>query len=242
MSLRNKTISGFFWSTIENFSNIGVNFIIGIILARLLDPAEFGLIGLLTIFISISNIFIDSGFNQSLIRKTDCDQDDYSTVFFFNILVSVMLYGILFFSSNTIAAFFERPILSSIIRVYALILILQSFALIHRTFLIKEMDFKFQSKVTIVSSIVSGVVGIWMAYSGYGVWSLVYRLIALHFLTNIFFWFHTKWFPSIRFKLNKFKEHAHFGVKLMASGLLNTAYVNVFYLIIGKYFSPTELG
>nr|MDA3779381.1 lipopolysaccharide biosynthesis protein [Bacteroidales bacterium] len=239
---RNKPIQGFFWSTIANFSNIGIKFIIGIILARILDPSEFGLIGLLTVFIAVSNVFIDSGFSQSLIRKTNCDRDDYTTVFLFNIFVSAALYGLLFLSSNMIATFFDRPILSSIIKVYALILILQSFSLIHRTILIKEMNFRFQSKVTIISSILSGIIGIWMAYSGYGVWSLVYRLIALHLFTNIFLWIYTKWYPSIRFNIAKFKEHAHFGIKLLFSALLDTIFNNNYYLIIGKYFSPTQLG
>jgi len=241
-SLKQKTISGLTWSFIDNFSNIGIQFIIGIILARILSPKEFGLIGMITVFISISQSFIDSGFSNSLIRKNNCTQKDYSTVFYFNLIIGVVFYTLLFFLAVPISNFFNEPKLIEIIRILGIVLIISSFSIIQRAILTKRVDFKLQTKISIISSIVSGAIAIYMAYSGYGVWSLVWKTIVATLTTSTLLWFWNNWHPQFIFNFKVFVEHFKFGYKLLLSGLINTLYLNVYYLIIGKFFSAVELG
>lgn len=242
MSLKQKTISGLTWSFIENFTKQGIVFIIGIILARLLTPREFGLIGMTTVFFALSESFIDSGFGQALVRKKNCTQADYSTVFYYNLFISIFLYGILFFTAAPISRFFDEPKLQLILQVLGLGLIFKSLSLIHLIRLVKHIDFKRQTKVTVIASIGSGIIGVGMAYQGYGVWSLVVKMLSSFALTSILLWFVNTWKPSLIFSKQSFKEMFSFGYKLLLSGLLDKAYNNVYYLVIGKYFSATALG
>ena len=242
MSLKEKTVNGLFWSLIDNFANLGVQFVVGIILARILSPEEFGLIGMLTIFIAVSQSFIDSGFSSALIRKKDCTQNDYSTVFFFNLAVSLACYILLFIFSGAISSFFKEPQLKYLIQVLGVGLVLNSFGIIQRTILTKNINFKTQTKVSLVSSIGSGVIAITMAYQGFGVWSLVALTLIRYALTSLFLWIWTKWMPSFIFCKKSFAELFGFGSKLLASGLIDTIYRNSYYLIIGKFFSAAELG
>ncbi len=242
MSLKQKTISGLTWSFIDNFSKQSIVFIIGIILARLLSPKEFGLVGMTTIFLAFSDSFIDSGFGQALVRKKDCTQTDYSTVFFFNFIIGIILYSILFLSAGFISRFFNEPKLESILQILGLGLVIKSFTLIHQIFLIKQIDFKLQTKITILASISSGIIGVYMAYNGYGVWSLVIKTLSGFVFTSIFLWYWNKWRPSFVFSWRSFREMFSFGSNLLMSNLLNKAYNNSFLLIIGKFFSATELG
>ena len=241
-SLKDKTISGLTWSFIDNFSSLGIQFIVGIVLARLLSPKEFGLIGLITIFIAISATFIDSGFSNSLIRKKDCTQKDYSTIFYFNLLASVILYLLLYFLAIPISDFFSEPKLVDIIRIIGISLILSSFGIIQRAILTKRVDFKLQTKVSVITSLISGGIAIYMAYTGYGVWSLVWKTISAAFITSLLLWLWNRWYPHIIFNYKIFKEHFKFGYKLLLSGIINTLYLNIYYIIIGKYFSTIELG
>ena len=242
MTLRQKTINGLKWSFVDTFANQGFQFIIGIILARLLVPKDFGLIGMLIFFIAISQSFIDSGFSQALIRKKDCKQVDFNTAFFFNLLVGIAFYLILFFSASLIADFFREPQLFSLIRVLGLVLLINAFGLIQRTILIKEINFKLQTKISLIASFISGAVGIGMALNGFGVWSLVYKTITQQLATTFLFWLWNKWKPTAAFSVQAFKDLFQFGSKLLASGLIDTTYQNIYYLIIGKYFSATDLG
>ena len=242
MTLKDKTISGLLWSFIDNFSKQGITFVVGIILARLLTPREFGLIGMTTIFIAISQSFVDSGFSQALIRKKDCTQTDYSTVFYFNLVMAILLYAILYFSSGAISRFFDEPQLKMIIQVLGLGLIVNAFTIIQRTRLTKRIDFKLQTKISIIAVIGSGTLGIIMAYQGYGVWSLVTKTLAGFALTSLFLWIWNGWMPSLVFSKRSFREMFAFGSRLLASGLLDTGYRNIYLLIIGKYFSAAELG
>lgn len=241
-SLKHKTISGLFWSFSETGINQLVHLIIGIILARLLSPKEFGLIGMITIFIAISQAFIDSGFSQALIRKTDCKQNDYSTVFYFNLFVGVLFYLILFCSAPAISRFFNEPILQDLVKVLGLVLIINAFAIIQRTILTKNINFKLQAKITLSSSILSGIIGIILAYKGFGVWSLAIRTILNQLFNSLFLWLYNRWLPTLEFSKQSFREMFTFGSKLLASGLIYTMYRNIYYLIIGKFFSATELG
>jgi len=241
-SLKQKTVSGFTWSFIDNFANQGIQFIVGIILARLLTPDEFGLIGMITIFIAISQSFIDSGFSSALIRKNNCNENDYSTVFLYNLGAGLILYLILFFLAEPIGIFYNQPVLKILIRVLGLTLIIRSFTIIQSVLLTKRLDFKLQAKISILSTFISGAIGIIMAYAGYGVWSLVIRSVTSAFLASLLLWLWNKWKPLLIFSKSSFKELFGFGSKLLLSGLLDTIYNNIYYLIIGKFFSAKELG
>ncbi len=241
-SLKQKTISGLIWSFIDSVAGQGITFIVGIILARLLSPKEFGLIGMLTIFIAISQSFIDSGFHHALIRKQDCTQADYSTVFYFNIVVGVFFYILLFACANSIGIFFHEPILKQLIRVLGLALIINSFTIIQSTLLTKRIDFKLQAKISVIASFVSGIISIYMAYTGWGVWSLVALTLLKYAINSLLLWCWNKWKPIFVFSRKSFKELFSFGSKLLVSGLIDTIYRNVYYVIIGKYFAAVELG
>jgi len=240
--LKQKTINGLFWSFIDNISSHGITFIIGLILARLLEPSEFGLIGLITVFIAISSTFINSGFSAALIRKTDCTDKDYSTVFYFNLATGIFFYFLLLLSSNAISRFFKEPELSPLIKVLGIVLIIDSLTIIQRTILTKRVNFKLQTKISVISAIFSGIVGILMAIKGLGVWSLVGKQICQQALNSFLLWFWNKWRPLLVFSMKSFKELFSFGYKLLLSGLIDTIYRNVYNLIIGKYFSTAELG
>ena len=215
---------------------------IGIILARLLVPKDFGLMGMLAIFIAISQSFIDSGFSQALIRKQNCRQVDFNTVFYFNLLVGIVFYLLLFLGAGLIAGFFNEPKLFSLVRILGLVLVINSFGLIQRTIITKEIDFKLKTKISLVASLISGAIGIGMALNGFGVWSLACKTIANQFASTVLFWLWNKWRPTKAFSVRAFKEMFGFGSKLLASGIIDTTYQNIYSLIIGKYFSVTDLG
>ena len=197
---------------------------------------------MLTIFIAVSQSFINSGFSQALIRKKDPSQADYSTVFYFNMIIGVVCFLILFFCAGLISRFFKEPQLKLLVQVLGLSLILNAFTIIQQTILTRRIDFKLQAKISIISSIVSGVVGLGMAFAGYGVWSLVIKTITMYAITSILLWLWNRWKPVLVFSIQSFKELFSFGSNLLISGLIDTIYRNVYYLIIGKYFSAQELG
>ena len=242
MSFKDKTITGFTWSFIDIIARQSIVFIIGIILARLLSPSEFGLIGMTTIFISLSQTFIDGGFGQALVRKQDCTQADYSTVFFFNLFISLLLTGLLFIFSGSIARFFNEPDLKLILQVLSFGLIILSISVIQSVILIKRIDFRTLAKISIISSLLSGAIGIYMAIKGFGVWSLVVKNLAGITFTSILLWIWNKWSPGFIFSMKSFRELFSFGSKLLASNLINKIYDNIYLLVIGKYFSVRELG
>lgn len=242
MSLKQRTVSAMFWSFIDSFANQGIQFIIGIILARVLSPKDFGLVGMLTIFIAISQTFIDSGFTIALIRKQNCTQTDYSTVFYFNLAVGVLIYLLLFIGANPISIFFHEPKLKALVQVLGLGLVLNSFAIIQKTILSKEINFKLQTRVSVIASVASGIIAVSLAYSGYGVWSLVALTLVRFGFSSILLWIWAKWRPLFVFSMQSFRELFSFGSKLLASGLIDTIYRNIYYLVIGKYFSAVQLG
>ncbi len=242
MSLKQKTVSGLLWSFFDQFSNLGITFIAGIILARMLSPKEFGLIGMITVFISVSESFINSGFSSALIRKKNCTDTDYSTVFYFNLVVGILFFTILFLSAPAIASFFDEPQLKSIVQVLGTVLIIDSLTLIQRTIITKRVDFKLQARVSIIASVLSGVVAVYMAFSGFGVWSLVAQRLIKQGVNSFFLWLWNSWRPLLIFSVQSFKELFGFGSKLLVSGLIDTLYRNVYFLVIGKYFSAQDLG
>ena len=241
-SLKKKTISGLLWSFGDMLGNQGVQFIIQIILARLLAPADFGLIGMILVFVALSNSLVDSGFTQALIRDQKANQTDYSTVFYFNLAVSVFIYAALFVTAPLISNFFDQDQLTSIIRVLALGVIVNAFSIIPRAMFTKEVNFKVQAKVNMAASVLSGAVAVVMALTGFGVWSLVVRMLALNLIQALLLVFSRRWMPSLVFSVESFKRLFGFGWKLLVSGLIDTTYNNIYYLIIGKQYTPTALG
>jgi teichuronic acid exporter len=242
MSLKQKTISGLLWSFMDSFASQGVQFIAGIVLARILSPREFGLIGMLAIFIGISQSFIDSGFTSALIRKKDCSSEDYSTVFYFNIIVSIIFFVLLLLFSGAISSFFKEPQLKSLIQVLGTGLLFNSLASIQRTILTKELNFKLLMRISVIASIASGILAITMAYFGFGVWSLVALTLGRFAFTSFLLWIWSLWRPLWIFSKKSFYELFSYGSKILLSGLIDTIYRNVYYLVIGKFFSVIELG
>lgn len=240
--LKQKAISGVTWSFIDNISNSGVTFLVGLILARLLTPAEFGILGMITVLLAVSNSIIDSGFSQALIRKIDLKPIDYNTVFIFNLIVAFLLCALLLWSAPAISLFFKEPALTSVTRVMSLLLIINAFSIIPRTLLTKSIDFKKQTKASLISSLLSGVIGIGMAYGNLGVWSLVGQVLSKQLLYTILLWISVRWKPAIEFSLASFTELYKFGANLLVSGLLETIYKNIYTLVIGRYYSSSQLG
>lgn len=240
--LKEKTLSGVKWNTIGRFSTQGVGFIIGVLLARVLSPADYGVVGMIGIFLAIAQTFIDSGFASALIRKKDCTNADYSTAFYFNIAVGAICYIVLFLSAPLIADFFETPILKDIVRVLGINLFLGSLTIVQGAKLTAAVDFKSQAKINLAATIISGSVGLTMAYTGHGVWSLVYQSIASSIVRTILYWTVTKWAPQMLFSKQSFKYLFGFGSKILSASILHTIYSHLTTIIIGKYYTPSDLG
>ena len=241
-SLKQKTVRGVGWSFLDNIANQGVTFLVGLVLARLLTPAEYGVMAIITIFIAVSTSIVDSGFSNALIRKVDSRRIDYNTVFYFNLVVSLLLYVVLYFAAPLIADFFREPILIKVMRVIAWILVINAFAIIPRTLLVKEVDFKTQTKVSLISSITSGFIGVGMAVAGMGVWSLVGQQLSRQLLNTLFLWVFCRWRPVWEFSVQSFKELFNYGSKLLLSGLLDTVWREIYYVVIGRCYAPAVLG
>lgn len=242
MSLKQKTFKGVIWSAVERFSTQGVQFLFGILLARLLTPNDYGMIAMLTIFMAVSQTFIDSGFGNALIRKPDRNEADKATVFFFNISMAAVCYGIIFLAAPFVARFYNMPQLEDILRVLAINLVIQSFGSIQRLNLTIDLNFKMLAKVSFSGALVGGTAGLICAYNGLGVWSLVVQQLTMTSSRVILFWVLVRWRPKTFFSKASFKNMFGFGSKLLASGLLNTLYDNIYDLIIGKVFAAATLG
>ncbi|MCF8367431.1 MAG: lipopolysaccharide biosynthesis protein [Bacteroidales bacterium] len=242
MGLKSATISGMVWSFAEQIGNRIIQFIIGIILARLLLPAEFGLIGMITIFVAVSESIASGGFVQALIRKQNCTKIDYNTAFIFNFFTSIFLYGILFISAPYIADFYTEPQLISLVRVLCLVIVIDAFAFVQRAKLYKDVNFKVIAKASVISQLVGGVAGVAAAFAGYGVWSLIIKMVLNHFIMMINLIIINRWLPNFTFSKKSFKEMFGFGSKILATQIIERIYKNIYFLIIGKFFSATELG
>jgi O-antigen/teichoic acid export membrane protein len=240
--LKKRTVKGLVWSAIEYFSVQGAQFILGLILARLLLPADYGLIGMLTIFIAISQTFVDSGFSSALIQKKERTETDYSTVFFFNIGVGLFFYMVLFFIAQLIAVFYKTPELDLLTKVIGLNIFISSLAVVQRAKLSINLDFKTQAKASLISVLIGGFVGIIMAFNGYGVWALVTQTLLRNSFNTLLLWLFSKWKPKAVFSKTSFNTLFNFGSKLLGAGLLDTIYRNSYLIIIGKIFNATELG
>lgn len=242
MSLKREALYGIFWTFVQQFSVQGVGFLVSILLARLLLPKEFGLIAMISIFISLGNILINSGMSQSLMRTQDLDDDDYSSVFYFNLFISILIYLIVFFLAPYISSFYKQEILTYIIRVYSITFFINALSIIQITKLTKQLKFKLQTFISIPSTLLSSFIGVYMAYNGYGVWSLVFSSLSQSFISTILLWYFGKWTPCLKIKYEKIKKHWNFGYKLLFSGLLDTVFNNVYSIIVGKFFAISQVG
>jgi len=242
MSLRKQTLLGIFWTFTDTFVLRGMSFIASVILARLLGPTEFGLVGMISVFVAIGNSLVDSGLSASIIRTKEANDEDFSTVFYLNLLLSVLVYGLLFISAPYIAAFFNQDILIPIVRIYCISFIISAFSSIQMAILNKEMKFKKIMQCRVPGTIIGVIVGVAMGYLNYGVWSLVWMFLTIQIVNSVMLWLFSVWKPSLTFSKEKLKYHFGFGYKLMLSGLIDTIYKNIYKVIIGKFFSVQSLG
>lgn len=241
-NLKNKTLSGLSWTAAESLLSYGVTFLVGLVLARLLSPEEYGLIGIVTIFTTVFSGFVDSGFSSALIRKVDINNEDYNTMFILNLLFSIVLYLLLFFGAPFISLFFERPKLTILVRVLGLLLIFQALSIVQSTNLSKKLDFKTKAKASVIAAVISGIVGIVMAVAGYGVWALVGQQMTRHLLGTIGLWYYNRWMPNFRFSTDSFHYMFGFGWKMMLSRFLNDLWNQLNQVVVGKFYSPASLG
>jgi teichuronic acid exporter len=241
-SLKSKSIHGLFWSFLERIGQQGIQFVTSIILARVLLPEQFGLVSMLVIFMAITQVFITSGFDKALIQKKDATYIDECSVFYFNILLGFLAAGLMCLAAPWIADFYNQPLLRPLTRVLSLNPIIMSFGLIQRTLLSKHIDFKTQLKVQVIASFLSGMIGITMAFNGFGVWSLVAQILVSDFLQTALMWVFHSWRPAWAFSFASLRTMFSFGSKLLVSGLLGAIFDNIYSLVIGKTFSSGELG
>jgi O-antigen/teichoic acid export membrane protein len=242
LDLKKQSINGVIWTFIDILINRGAYFIATIVLAGILGPKEFGLLGMIMVFVAIGNSLVDSGMSTSLLRSNNVSENDYSTVFITNILMSVLVYIILFFSAPYIAFFYKQPVLVGVIRWYCLGFVITSFRSIHSVRLMKEMKFKKLTLLDLPGIVCSVVIAVWMGYSSYGIWSLVALFLINQIVSTITYWIFIKWRPNLYFDFENYKKHFRFGYKLVLSSQINTIFENVYNVIIGKFYSVQMLG
>ncbi|HIF9179494.1 TPA: lipopolysaccharide biosynthesis protein [Photobacterium damselae] len=240
--LKQKTTNGLKWSAIERIVTQAIQLIVMLILGRMLGPEAFGLVGMLAIFIAISQTFVDSGFSSALIRKQDISEADFATTFYFNIVVSLSCYVLLFICAPYIADFYHQPELINLTRILSLVILANAFTIVQRSRLTVAMDFKTQTKASLLSVSCSTIIALTLAYYNFGVWALVGQTLGFSIFNVIFLNIFDPWLPKCGFSTASFKELFGFGSKLLASGLLDTIYNNIYQIIIGKLFNAGQLG
>ncbi|MEA5129360.1 MAG: lipopolysaccharide biosynthesis protein [Proteiniphilum sp.] len=241
-NLKDKTITGMFWSFIERFGSLSIQFITNIVLARLLTPADFGLIGMIMVFVAISLVMIDGGLGAALIQKKQPTEQDYSTIFFSNIILASIIYVSLYFASSSISSFYHQPELNRLLKVMGLILLVDSFSIVQNNILIKKLYFRKIARIKILAASFSSFLAILCAFFGLGVWSIAVQYLANSLLKTILLWLRTSWTPIKVFSKNSFKELFGFGSKLLTASLLHEIYNNFQSLLIGRFFSAKDLG
>ncbi len=242
ISLRNKAISGASWSLIGRLLQQSSHFFLGIILARLLTPEQYGLVGMATVFIYISFVFIDSGFSSALIQRQKCSQSDYTTIFYINLVISIIVFIIFYFLAPVISQFYNEPRLTNIVRVLSILIILFALTIVQKAIIAREVNFKLRTQIEFSSQILSGVIAIYLALRGYGVWALVWKTLLNQLFVNLQLWIRNKWFPSFEFNKSSLREMFAFSSRLLVSGILDRIYQQIYKLIIGKFFPVRELG
>lgn len=241
-SLKQKTVKGVTWTFTEQVLTRGVNFLIGIILARLLSPTDYGLVGILGVFLTISQTLINGGLTSALIQTKNPSEKDFSTVYIVNLVLSFVFYGILFVLAPAIAKFYDQPLLKHLLRVISMILIIGALSSVHGTKLSIRLDFKTKTYISLIASVFSGVVGIVCAYKSMGVWALAAQNIASSIAITILSLLFLRWIPRLEFSKESFKRLFGFSSKILASCLIHDIYSGSYSLVIGKRFSATDLG
>lgn len=241
-NLKQKTLIGVIWSSIDIVTNQLVTLIVQIILARLLVPEEFGIIGIVLAFTAIAQIIVDSGFSNALIRENETTEEDYSTVFYYNVIASFVIYGIIFIAAKYVGIFYDDMILEPVLKVLSVSIIINSFSMVQRTLTVKNIQFKVQTLINSIATILSGVVAIILAYYKLGVWSLVAYTLARSIIQSILYIFTIRWKPMLIFRKSSFLKYFSFGWKVLASSLIDTVYANINNFVIGKLYSKVVLG
>lgn len=241
-SLKNKALTSMAWNSIDKFAIQGIGFIIGIVLARILMPADYGLIGILAIFFAFSEIFVGSGLSMALIQKSDREEVDYSTIFYFNFVIGLISYLILFLCAPLIAHFFNAPQLINLTRILSLSVIINSLSAVQQTRLTIQLDFKTQAIASLFAVVVGGVIGILLAYQGFGVWALVGQTLSSALTRTISLFCFSKWVPLIAFNVSSFKQLFGFSSNILGAALVATTVNNLYSMLIGKIFAPRDLG
>lgn len=241
-NLKKDTTKGVFWSLIERFGTQGVQFLVMLVMARLLSPNDYGVVGLLVVFVSIAQAFVDGGFSQALIRKKDRTEIDNSTVFYFNIVVSVVIYLIFYLFAPYVSVFYNMPTLTPFMRVICLSIIINAFGVVQRALFNANIDFKAQAKASLIAIVISGAIGISLALRGFGPWALVWQQLSNLIVNTLFLWIYSEWRPLLAYSWKSFNELFSFGSKLLATSLLNAIYNNIQTIVIGKLYSAKSLG
>lgn len=241
-SFKQKAITGVAWTSVERFTQQIIQFVIGIAIARILAPQDYGIIGMTAIFFALATTFIDSGFGSALIQNKNRNETDYSTCFYFNVIVGVILYVILWLTSPTIADFYRTPILCDVTRVLGLTMLVNSLSISQTAKMTVEMRFKEMAIISIVTQFVTGLIGLYLAYIGRGVWALVFQQLSSCIARLLMMELFLKWYPRLVFSKASFKHMFSYGSKILCSGLINTIYNNLYTLVIGKAFSAKEVG
>ena len=241
-SLKNRTISGVVWSAIHKFANVFLGFISGVVLARLLTPHDYGVIGMLAIFLAVSQTFIDGGFGSALIQKKNPTDEDYSTILYWNLGLSFFLYFILYMCAPYIAKFYSLPILRDVLRVQGIVLIINAARIVQHNQLRKKLQFKKVAVINFSANFTALVITIFLAWKGWGVWALVSQQLLLGLLCTILYWLTSKWRPVLTFSIVSFKELFNFGGFMLLSSLFNTLCNNIQGLLIGKVYNSSTLG
>lgn len=241
-SVRQATLKSAKWAAIEKFSVQGVRFLLGIIMARMLTPDDYGVISMITIFIIISETFVDSGFSLALVRQKDTDEKDFSTVFYFNLIIGIVFYALLYFTAPFIASFFKTDIITPVLRVISITVIINSLMSVYVAKMTIDLDFKAISLRTLLSSVLSGIIGVTLAYLDFGVWALVYQSIAASVINLVFIFFYCKWLPAPVFSKESFHRLFRFGRNILFVNIINRIYSNMTSIVIGRFFSSKALG
>ncbi|HBK4767757.1 TPA: lipopolysaccharide biosynthesis protein [Serratia liquefaciens] len=241
-TLKERAVSGMIWSIIERFLVQGVQFGISIVLARIISPSDFGLIGMVAVFIVLSDIIINSGFTQALIQKKDRTQTDYSTVFYFNLLISILLYAVIYFIAPFVADFYSAPPLVHIIRVLGISIIIKSLCLVQTTKLAIDLNFKLRTKINFLSVIISGSIALYLANHDYGAMALVYQTLINSICVTIFMAILLRWRPNFEFSFDSLSRLFGFGSKLLLASFVRTIVDNCYAILIGRFFSSKEVG
>lgn len=241
-NIRKKIAKGTFWSAIDIISGQGVTFVVGLVLARLLTPSDYGLIGICLIINTVLSAFVDGGFSNSLIRKKEVSDLDYNTMFLSNIGLSIGLYILLYLATPFIASFFNNDVLEKLIHITSLILIIDALSIVQNTIITKRLDFKLRAKASFTASIISGCIGIVLALKGYGVWALAVQIVSRSLLNTILLVIVNRWLPCFTFSRDSFRYMWSFGWKLVATTMLNQIFNEIYQTVVAKCYTPATLG